>query len=77
MLILTRKKDESIIIDGKIEIRIIEVEDGKVKLGIEAPKDIDIVRKELYKKVKEENITAVESKFKPEDIKRLFKRNNN
>ncbi len=77
MLILTRKKDESIILDGQIEIKVIEIEDGKVKIGIEAPRDIDIVRKELYKKIEEENITAVEYKYKPEDIKKLFKQNNN
>lgn len=77
MLILTRKKDESIILDGKIEIKIIEIEDGKVKIGIEAPRDIDIIRKELYKKVEEENITATKYKYKPEDIKELFKRKNN
>ncbi|NLV89652.1 MAG: carbon storage regulator CsrA [Tissierellia bacterium] len=77
MLILTRKKDESIILDGRIEIKIIEIEEGKVKIGIEAPRDIDIIRKELYKKVEEENITAIKSKYKPDDIKKLFKEKNN
>ncbi|HEY8361933.1 MAG TPA: carbon storage regulator CsrA [Tissierellaceae bacterium] len=73
MLILTRKKDESIILDGKIEIKVVEIGEGKVKIGIEAPKDIDIVRKELYEKVEEENVTAVEYKFKLEDINKLLK----
>ncbi|NLK43516.1 MAG: carbon storage regulator CsrA [Tissierellia bacterium] len=77
MLILTRKKDESIILDGRIEIKIIEIEDGKVKIGIEAPRDIDIIRKELYKKVEEENITAIKYNYKPEDIKKLFTGKNN
>jgi carbon storage regulator len=72
MLILTRKKDESIIIDGKIEIKIIEIEEGKVKIGIEAPKDIDIIRNELYKKMEEENLAALNNIFKLEDVKKLF-----
>ncbi|MBU5310746.1 carbon storage regulator CsrA [Tissierella carlieri] len=72
MLILTRKKDESIIIDGKIEIKIIEIEEGKVKIGIEAPKDIDIIRNELYKKMEEENLAALNNISKLEDVKKLF-----
>lgn len=72
MLILTRKKDESIIIDGNIEIRIIEIDDGKVKIGIDAPKHIDIIRKELYKRMQEENIAAVNNISKLEDIKKIF-----
>ena len=73
MLILSRKKDESIIIDGNIEIKIIEIEDGKVKIGIEAPKNIEILRKELYKKVQEENLAAVNNSSRLEDMKRLFR----
>jgi len=75
MLILTRKKDESIILDGKIEIKIIEIEDGKVKIGIDAPKDIDIMRKELYKKIEEENLAAVNHTSKLEDMKKIFNKN--
>lgn len=74
MLILSRKKDESIIIDGNIEIKIVEIEDGKVKIGIEAPKDIDIMRKELYKRIQEENEAAVNNNTNLEEMKRLFKK---
>lgn len=74
MLILSRKKDESIIIDGNIEIKIVEIEDGKVKIGIEAPKNIDIMRKELYKKIQEENLAAVNTTVKLDDMKRLLKK---
>lgn len=74
MLILSRKKDESIIIDGNIEIKIVEIEDGKVKIGIEAPKDIDIMRKELYKRIQEENEAAVDNPTNLEELKRLFKK---
>lgn len=59
MLILTRKKNESIVIDDKIEIFITDIEDGKVKLGIKAPKDVDIHRKEIYTAIQKENREAV------------------
>ncbi len=58
MLVLARKKEESLIIDGKIEIVVLEVEDGKVKLGINAPKDVKIYRKEILEAVREENQSA-------------------
>lgn len=74
MLILTRKKDESIIIDGNIEVKIIEIEDGKIKIGIEAPKNIEIHRKELYEKIQKENLIAVNKNSKLEDIKRFLKK---
>ena len=58
MLILTRKKDESIIINGNIEIQIMSIEEGKVKIGIEAPKDIEIFRSEVFKKIEAANQEA-------------------
>lgn len=58
MLILTRKKDESIIINGNIEIQIIAIEDGKVKIGINAPKDIEIHRSEVFDKILASNKEA-------------------
>lgn len=73
MLILSRKQDESIIINGNIEVKILEIEEGKVKLGIEAPKDIDIFRKELYLSIQEENIEAAKTKVDLEKISKLFK----
>ena len=74
MLILTRKKNESIIIDGNIEIKIIELEDGKVRIGIEAPKEIEILRKEIYDRVQEENKSAVNVGSKLEEMKNLLKK---
>jgi len=53
MLVLTRKPDQSIIInDGDIEIVVISVKGGRVKLGIEAHKDIPIYRQEVYEQIK-------------------------
>lgn len=60
MLVLTRKKGESIIIDNKIEIIIIEVNGDQVKMGINAPKEIPILRKEIYQAVKDENKAALQ-----------------
>ncbi|MCF6465083.1 carbon storage regulator CsrA [Clostridium sp. Cult2] len=73
MLILTRKKDESIIIDGNIEVKILGIEDGKVQIGIEAPKNIDIFRKELYKSIQEENIEAANLKLDIDKMNQFLK----
>lgn len=61
MLILSRKKNESIIIDDNIEIVVTDIEEGKVKIGINAPKNIDIHRKEVHKLIKESNKEAAKS----------------
>lgn len=75
MLILTRKKDESIIIDGNIEIIVSDIEDGKVKLGIKAPKDVDIYRKEVYVTIQNENKQAANlGKIDITDFKDIFKK---
>ena len=74
MLILTRKKNESIIIDGNIEVKIIELEDGRVRIGIEAPKEIEILRKELYDQMQEENKAAVNVGSKLDEMKDLLKK---
>ncbi len=62
MLILTRKKDESIIINDEITIQIISIEEGKVKIGIDAPKHVSIYRSEIVEKIQESNMEALESK---------------
>ena len=58
MLVITRKKGESILIGENIEITVMKVEDGAVKISINAPKEVTILRKELYKAVEEENQIA-------------------
>ena len=62
MLILTRKKGEAIVIDDNIEITVIELSDGRVKIGIDAPKEIDIHRREVYDSIKAENKEATMDK---------------
>ncbi|NLK96802.1 MAG: carbon storage regulator CsrA [Epulopiscium sp.] len=71
MLALTRKKDESIIIGDQIEITILDIQGDKVKLGIQAPKNIAIYRKEIFLEIKEENKAAVQSSIN--QIKELGK----
>ncbi|MBL0708417.1 MAG: carbon storage regulator CsrA [Sulfurimonas sp.] len=58
MLVLARKLDESILIGDDISIKIISIDKGVVKLGIDAPKDISIMRNELLEGVKDSNIAA-------------------
>ncbi len=60
MLIITRKKGESLMIGDNIEIIISKIDDGSVKIGIKAPRDIEILRKELYEEVERENKEATQ-----------------
>lgn len=64
MLVLTRKKGESIVIGDSIEITISEISGEQVRIGIKAPKDITIHRKEIYMEIKEENKKAAQSDIK-------------
>lgn len=58
MLVITRKKGESILIGDNIEITVSKVEDGSVKLAINAPKEMTILRKELFEEVENQNKEA-------------------
>lgn len=58
MLVVTRKQGESILIGDDIEISVSKIEDGSVKIAIQAPREMAILRKELYKEVEKENIEA-------------------
>ena len=71
MLVITRKKDESILIGDNIEVKIIRIEDGSVKIAIEAPREIVILRAELYKEVQEENKNSIV--FEKEVLKNIKK----
>ncbi len=58
MLVLNRKAGESIRIGDEIELKIVSVEGGQVKLGIDAPKHVEIHRQEVYAAIQEENKEA-------------------
>jgi len=51
MLVLSRKKNESIIINDQITVTVIEIRGDKVRLGIEAPKDVSVHRREVYEAI--------------------------
>lgn len=61
MLILTRKVGESINIGNDIKVTVVSIEGGQARLGIEAPRDIIVHREEIYRKIIEENKSAVVS----------------
>jgi len=58
MLVLTRKADDAIVIGDSITITVVSVEGGVVKLGIDAPKEVNIIRSELLKEVENANKAA-------------------
>jgi len=58
MLVLTRKLNESIQIGDNIEITVLSVQGDQIKLGIKAPKDIEVHRKEVYMSIQETNNEA-------------------
>lgn len=61
MLALSRKKEEALIINNNIEITILEIKGEQVKLGISAPREVPIYRKEVYAQIQEANRNASEA----------------
>ena len=55
MLALTRKKGESLVVNNNIEITVLEIRGDQVKIGISAPKEVPIYRKEVYLQIQNEN----------------------
>ncbi|MBN1467474.1 MAG: carbon storage regulator CsrA [Fusobacteriaceae bacterium] len=58
MLVLSRKKNESIMIGDDIEIVVVEIKGDQVKLGVKAPKNITVHRAEVYEEIQQENKKA-------------------
>ncbi len=61
MLVLNRKKDESIIIGNNIEVRVLKTGKNFVEIGIDAPKNVSIYRKEIFLQIQKKNIEAIKS----------------
>lgn len=59
MLALSRKKSEALIINNNIEITVLEIKGEQVKLGISAPKEVPVYRKEVYVQIQDANTEAV------------------
>ncbi len=66
MLVLSRQRDETIMIGDNIQITVVDIRGDKVRLGITAPKSIPVHRKEVYDAIQRENRSATE--LGPEDI---------
>lgn len=72
MLVLKRKVGEVVVIGDDIQIKILGIEGETVKLGFVAPKDVEIMRDELYQSIREENIKASQQQVSQEQIKNIL-----
>ena len=69
MLVLTRRTDESLVIDGRIVVRVLRVDGDGVRLGIVAPAEISVHREEVYQEIQQSNQEAATPKR--EDVPKL------
>jgi carbon storage regulator len=58
MLVLTRKSNQSIMIGDEIEVSVLSIMGEKVRVGIQAPRDIPVFRKEVYLEIQQENVSS-------------------
>jgi carbon storage regulator len=69
MLVLSRQRDQSVMIGDDIEVRVVDVRGDKVRLGFIAPRDVSVHRKEVYDEIRRENRAAAQ--VRPEDLSGL------
>jgi len=73
MLVLTRKKDQTLVIGDNIEITVLDIQGDQIRFGINAPKNVKIYRKEIYLEIQQENKNAARNAFaKPVSLKELI-----
>ncbi len=72
MLVLSRQRDETIMIGDDVEITVVDIRGDKVRLGINAPREIQVHRKEVWEAIKRENEQA--AKLKPHDVSDVIER---
>ena len=72
MLVLTRKRNESIVIGDDIEVSVLSVAGEKVRIGIDAPRDIPVFRKEVYLEIQQQRLEA--GTAAPEEVDEALKR---
>ena len=73
MLVLSRQRDESIMIGDNIVVTIVDIRGDKVRLGINAPSEIPVHRQEVYEAIQRENLRAAQ--LEPKDTKGLGRSN--
>ena len=61
MLALTRKKGESLVVNKNIEITVLEIRGDQIKIGISAPKNVPVYRKEVYLQIQKENEASLKA----------------
>jgi carbon storage regulator len=66
MLVLSRQRDESIVINDNVVVTIVDIRGDKVRLGIEAPQEIPVHRREVYDAIQRENLRAAQGSSKEE-----------
>jgi carbon storage regulator len=62
MLVLTRKSNQSIMIGDEIEVSVLAIMGEKVRIGIQAPRDVPVFRKEVYAEIQEERVGAKDAR---------------
>lgn len=67
MLVLSRKKNESIVINNDITIVVVEIRGDKVRLGVEAPKEVPVHRREVYDAIRRNDEAARDEAAKSQD----------
>lgn len=72
MLALSRKKGEALMINNDIEITVLDIKGEQVKIGISAPKQVPVYRKEVYLQIQEENKEAANNTASVEQLANLF-----
>jgi carbon storage regulator len=61
MLVLSRKPKESVVINGNVTVSILRVDNDNVRIGIEAPKEVNVMRYEIYEEIRKNNQMAADS----------------
>lgn len=72
MLVLTRKEDESIMIGDEIEVKVLDLKENQVKIGIVAPREVAVHRREVYLAIQAENAQAASAAASVEDVAKFI-----
>lgn len=74
MLVLSRKINESIMISDEIEVVVLSIKGDVVKLGVTAPRQVEVFRKEIYELIQESNKEASLNTINIEDLNKIFRK---